>query len=86
LGGRAAIASLFRLRQELYGLPADSELLTARLVKEVAHELGHTFGLTHCPDWRCAMHASNTVEEVDLKGATYCRACAAEIRNGSESN
>lgn len=76
LGGGAAIASLHRLRNEFYGLPPDGGAVVDRLVKECVHELGHTFGLIHCEDYGCVMHASTSVEDIDLKGAKYCARCA----------
>ncbi len=75
LGGSRALVSLHRLRQEFYGLPANRELLHERLVKESVHELGHTFGLRHCDDWRCVMTSSHAVERLDVKGAQFCAAC-----------
>jgi len=75
LGGRCAVVSLRRLRQEFYGMPADPELLEARLLKESLHELGHTLGLRHCPAYRCAMSSSHAVESIDLKVAEFCPAC-----------
>jgi archaemetzincin len=50
-------------------------LLRASLVKEAAHELGHTFGLRHCMDWRCVMASSHAVERLDIKGAEFCNVC-----------
>ena len=50
LNGRTGIASLYRLSNERYGMPMDETLLLDRFKKEVIHELGHTFGLLHCPD------------------------------------
>ena len=75
LGGTAAVVSLARLRQEHYGAEPDRTLLLSRLRKESLHELGHTFGLIHCPSRDCVMYLSNTVVDVDLKGQTFCRAC-----------
>ena len=75
-----AVVSSYRLRQEVYGLPPDEDLLRERLVKEVLHELGHTFGLTHCPSWQCVMHASHTVEAVDVKPSQFCRSCSAQMK------
>jgi archaemetzincin len=46
-----------------------------RLLKEAAHELGHTFGLRHCSDWECVMSSSHGVERLDVKGAEFCAAC-----------
>ena len=75
LGGKAAVVSLHRLRSDVYGLPGDEELLFQRLLKETVHELGHTFGLVHCPDSTCVMYRSTYVEEIDFKPATYCAEC-----------
>jgi archaemetzincin len=76
LGGRAAVMSGHRLRQEFYGLPPDTDLYYARCEKEAAHELGHTYGLRHCQNHQCVMQFSNSVEEVDLKPSTYCGRCS----------
>jgi len=46
-----------------------------RLHKECLHELGHTYGLIHCPHLACVMHLSNTIQDVDLKGRAMCRDC-----------
>ena len=46
-----------------------------RLVKEAVHELGHTFGLRHCDDWRCVMTSSHAVERLDVKDAGFCLPC-----------
>lgn len=75
LSGNCAVVSLHRLREEFYGLPAREDLMRERLVKEAAHELGHTFGLRHCDDWRCVMTSSHSVERLDVKGADFCILC-----------
>ena len=77
LGGPIALISLARLRQEFYGLPPDHALLRARAIKEAVHEIGHTFGLTHCTDHACPMSLSNHVRQVDTKGAALCSRCRA---------
>lgn len=82
LGGRAALFSTRRLRQEFYGLPADGRLLRERCEKEAAHELGHAHGLAHCSSYECVMHFSNSVEQVDLKGALFCADCDARLSGG----
>ncbi len=70
-----AIVSLCRLRQEYYGLAPDRALLIDRATKEIAHELGHTFGLEHCPDARCVMHFSNCLADTDHKELKFCNNC-----------
>jgi archaemetzincin len=75
LDGNCAVVSTARLKEEFYGLPRREELFLERLIKEAAHELGHTFGLRHCMDWRCVMASSHAVERLDVKGAEFCKAC-----------
>jgi len=82
LGGRAAVVSTFRLRSEAYGLPPDPELLLARLTREVLHELGHTYGLVHCTDSACVMASTTYVEQIDLKGPSFCTGCLTELHGG----
>ena len=79
LDGNCAVVSSARLSDEFYGLPGSEALFRERLVKEAAHELGHTFGLRHCSDWRCVMASSHAVERLDVKGADFCRACRKPI-------
>lgn len=75
LNGRRGIVSTHRLRQEFYGLPADPELLDERIRKEIRHEWGHALGLRHCHSYECVMHASPSIDQVDLKGAVFCEHC-----------
>lgn len=75
LSGNCAIVSLHRLRDEVYGLPPNPRLLEERLVKEAVHEIGHTFGLRHCEDWRCVMTSSHSVEWLDVKSPELCPKC-----------
>jgi archaemetzincin len=75
LNGHAGIASLYRLRNELYGLVKDDGLLIERFSKVVVHELGHTFGLIHCTHPVCIMRSSTYVEDLDQKDIHFCPAC-----------
>jgi archaemetzincin len=81
LGGRAAVISTQRLRQQFYGLPEDDALFYGRCEKEAVHELGHAFGLAHCRSNSCVMHFSNSIEQVDLKEAALCETCRAAIED-----
>jgi len=73
------IISLCRLRQEYYGLPPDRDLFLVRAAKEIIHELGHTFGLSHCPDSKCIMHFSNSLADTDWKEANFCPKCCPKM-------
>ena len=79
LGGRCAVVSLHRLDERYYGLPARDELLRERLVKEAVHELGHTFGLRHCDNWRCVMASSHAVDRLDIKERDFCSLCRNDL-------
>ena len=79
LNGPVAVVSLCRLKQEFYGLPADVELLRERTVKEVLHELGHTFGLAHCSDRSCPMSLATHIQVVDAKSERYCARCGQHL-------
>jgi archaemetzincin len=83
LTGACALVSLHRLRQEFYGLPPSNDLLHERVIKEGVHELGHTFGLRHCENWRCVMASSHAVERLDTKGADFCPACRDIVDNAA---
>lgn len=79
LEGPVAVVSLSRLRQEFYGLPADEKVLRERLTKEVLHELGHTFGLTHCSESKCVMSLATHIGLVDSKAERYCGSCGGHL-------
>ena len=77
--GPVALVSLCRLHQEFYGLPEQDALLRERTVKEVLHELGHTFGLVHCAEPSCAMSLATHIELVDAKQEQYCSRCGSQL-------
>jgi archaemetzincin len=78
--GRAAVFSIHRLREEFYGLPGNPGLLENRALRELRHEMGHLFGLSHCPDWSCVMSSSHSVERVDNKEEGYCAQCSEKLK------
>jgi archaemetzincin len=79
MGGREAFVALPRLRESFYGLPEDTILFRERVLKEVVHELGHAWELSHCADPHCVMHFSNSLRDTDAKGKDFCPRCQARI-------
>ncbi|MFZ4549905.1 MAG: archaemetzincin family Zn-dependent metalloprotease, partial [Bacteroidales bacterium] len=75
LGGPTAIASIYRLSNEKYGMLPDENLVFERFKKEIIHELGHTFKLLHCHSTSCVMYSSTYVEDIDQKEAGFCPKC-----------
>ncbi|GAB6943852.1 archaemetzincin family Zn-dependent metalloprotease [Vulcanisaeta sp. JCM 14467] len=72
IGGSLALVFTKRLRGE-------QTLYHTRILKEVLHELGHSFGLDHCPNPRCVMYFSNTITDTDRKGPGFCERCIAKL-------
>ena len=86
LDGKAAMVSTFRLDDALYGYPQNQNLFEERILKEMVHEIGHTFGLLHCVDFQCVMHSSTSVEEIDVKGNNFCTECGENVMNMQKKN
>jgi len=74
LDGKACIVSIFRLQEGLSITNIEKEFEN-RIVKEVLHELGHTFNLRHCKDNTCIMHYCRSIKDVDRKSDQLCRYC-----------
>ena len=86
LNGYTGVASLYRLRNEHYGLESDYELLIERFSKVIIHELGHSFGLIHCSNPVCVMRSSTYVEDLDQKNKQFCHRCRAELNRIEDLN
>lgn len=76
LGGRACVVSTFRLHTG----KASEPVFHKRLIKVVNHELGHTFGLDHCPTPDCFMQdAGGKIATVDGESGKPCTTCASKL-------
>jgi archaemetzincin len=85
LDGHVGLVSLARLQQEFYGFPPQRDLLQRRLIKEVKHELGHTFGLVHCSLQECVMSIATNIADVDAKGSSFCEGCRELLLRGRKT-
>jgi archaemetzincin len=75
--GRVCVVSTFRLGRKKVG----EKLFFERLVKVVNHELGHNFGLNHCPNQHCLMEdAKGTIKTVDGETGVLCPACQERLK------
>jgi len=87
IDGRSAVLSSFRCRR---GAKSAAHVRT-RFAKTAVHELGHAFGLPHCPTAGCIMHDGEgsvltTDTEHDLCPATRAAlASAGVLRDGATS-
>lgn len=73
------IVALARLRNEFYGLKPDERLFIERVIKEAVHELGHSYGLDHCPRPKCVMFFSNSLQDTDRKRDAFCVDCRMKL-------
>ncbi|MCD6161431.1 MAG: archaemetzincin family Zn-dependent metalloprotease [candidate division Zixibacteria bacterium] len=90
LNGRAALISTYRLLSPPPGpgddFPLNRRVFVSRVLKEGIHELGHTFGLTHCDDPTCVMAASLDTTNIDAKSAQLCYYCKIMLKDELEKN
>lgn len=72
---RSAVISLSRLRSEIGSPESKHEMLQKRLTSEIIHQMGLLRGLAHCPNNRCVMFLSTTIQDTDKKGVQFCANC-----------
>jgi len=83
-GGRAAILSLYRLREDDCNPAEPSALVLERAAKIALHEICHLYNLTHCQDRRCLMHFSGNLLDLDQLPFEFCRYCWQYFREATQ--
>ncbi len=73
ISGQRAVVSTARL------VDRKDEVTELRALKEILHELGHTLGLSHCPNPTCVAAFSNTLADTDRKGPKFCLKCYQQL-------
>jgi archaemetzincin len=80
-GGKYALVSLYRLKQQVDGSATPTPLLLERGAKVALHESGHLFNLIHCQDEGCLMHFSGGIQDLDRIPLYLCRYCSTYFRD-----
>lgn len=72
MGGSSCVVSTYRLKAG----NVSAGMFHERLIKVINHELGHTFGLHHCPVNGCLMEdAKGRIATVDNESGAFCPDC-----------
>jgi archaemetzincin len=73
--GKSCVVSSYRLEMNV-----SKEQFIARLKKVSCHEIGHNFGLPHCPNKECIMQdAAETIKTIDNVNLQLCDNCKNKI-------
>jgi archaemetzincin len=83
LSERVGVYSMARYFPKFWGEGESMQgrtLPLKRSCKVLVHEVGHIFGLKHCIDYRCAMNASNSLEESDQRPLWLCPVCLKKLQ------
>jgi len=76
---KTSIISLYRIRQEFYGLPEDDKKVFSRAFKQVIFHLSPLFDLPACRNPRCINYYSQKMFDVDSKGEKFCDVCQRKL-------
>lgn len=73
--GKSSVVSSFRLQHKNLNIHLD------RLKKVTIHELGHNFGLPHCPNKKCVMtDAVENIATIDNAALALCEECKKKLK------
>lgn len=75
VGGNACVVSSFRL-----GNGVSKNKFFIRLTRISCHEVGHVYGLHHCPNLKCLMNDANeSIKTIDKSTGVLCDDCKGRI-------
>jgi len=74
-----ATVSLYKIRQEFYGLPEDEMKVFSRLYKQSIHQLAHLFNISSCRNPKCVNYFSQEMFDIDNKNETFCDICKRQL-------
>ena len=74
-----AVISLFRIRQEFYGLPEDEMKVYSRLFKQSVHHLAQLHNLPSCRNPKCVNYYSQDMFDIDRKSEKLCDICRRKL-------
>lgn len=79
------VSSIYRLQNRK--LTTDNyHLCLQRLIKIVAHEIGHMLSMQHCTYARCIMNGSNSMYETDKTPNRLCSECQKKLYSAIRYN
>ena len=76
IAGRSGIISSFRCKRRA----PTPVVATTRLGKTAVHEMGHSFGLEHCPNAGCLMEAYNGSVLTNDRASEFCARCRDRLK------
>lgn len=83
-GGRVALISIFRLKENAMDTNSDSSTALERAAKIALHEVCHLYDLTHCESRQCLMYFSASLPDLDRIPLSFCRYCSRYIREATQ--
>lgn len=63
-------------------LSVNEDVFLDRIAKGILHEIGHSYGLSHCEN-NCVMHSPKNIDDWDMRRPYFCPKCLAELKENA---